>query len=74
MSCSRGRNGEKIMEHKIILEIHKPAPITVDRVRIDDDALRVIQELQRETGLPGRRIASELIKQGAKFIEIREVR
>lgn len=61
------------MTGKIVLEIHKPTPITVDRVRIDDEALRVLQELQRETGLPARRIASELIKQGAKFIEVKEV-
>ncbi|KKI51252.1 hypothetical protein [Christensenella hongkongensis] len=58
---------------KIILEIHRPVPITVDRVRIDEEALKVLQELQRETGLPARRIVSELIKQGSRLIEVKEI-
>ena len=58
---------------KINLEIHRPVPITVDRVRIDEEALKVLQELQRETGLPARRIVSELIKQGSRLIEVKEI-
>lgn len=61
------------MSEKIILEIHKITPITVDRVRIDDEALEVLQGLQLETGLHARYIASELIKQGSKFIEVKEI-
>ena len=58
---------------KIILNIHKVHPITVDRVRIDDKALSILQELQLETGLSARYLASELIKQGSQFIEVKEV-
>ncbi len=58
---------------KIILGIHRPVPITVDRVRIDEEALKVLQEFQRETGLPARRIVSELIKQGSRLIEVKEI-
>ena len=61
------------MENKILLETHHPHLITVDRVRIDEEALRIVQELQTETGLPARKIVSEMIKQGSQFIEVKEI-
>ncbi|MEG1407711.1 MAG: hypothetical protein RSD23_07620 [Ruthenibacterium sp.] len=61
------------MEEKIVLKVHNAAPITVDRVRIDQTALAILQSIQRETGLPARYIVSELIKQGARFIEVKEI-
>lgn len=56
---------------KIILETH-PVPDSLSGVvRLTPEAEMALKELQRQTGLSARYIASEMILQGAEFVEVR---
>lgn len=65
------------MERKenIILTVHKPKPKSKDDrrcVQISAEADAVLMQLYRATGLPVSRIVSQMIIQGAEFVEIVE--
>lgn len=59
---------------EIILEVHRPVERRVgETVRLSREAAAAIEQLITETGLSARTIASELIVQAARQVEIREV-
>ena len=60
---------------KLIIPIHRPSRAQVgDVIRIDDEARDAILQLQRESGLPIRKLASELIKYAAARTEFRQIK
>ena len=59
---------------KCILTVYNPpAEIKGGVIRIDDDAAALILQIQRDSGLSVRAIASEFIKYAAERCEIRRV-
>lgn len=59
---------------KIILQIHRVRESRVgEAVKISREAAEAIEALQLETGLSIKAIASALIVQAARFVEIQEV-
>ena len=60
---------------KLIIPIHRPSRTQVgDIIRIDDEAREAILQLQRESGLSIKKLASELIKYAATRTEFKEIK
>ena len=60
------------MENKIVLRAYRQNEKVGDVVRITKKAQSVLEELMREHKLSARYIVSQIIIQGADFIEIEE--
>ena len=60
------------MEKKIVLRAYRQNEKVGDVVRITEKAQSVLEELMREHKLSARYIVSQMIIQGADFIEIKE--
>lgn len=60
------------MENKIILKVYRHNEKVGDVVRINKEAQSVLEDLMREHRLSARYIVSQMIIQGADFIEIEE--
>ena len=60
------------MENKIVLRAYRQNEKVGDAVRIMKKAQSVLEELMREHKLSARYIVSQIIIQGADFIEIEE--
>jgi len=60
-------------QEKMIIKVHKLSPITGNVVRITDEAMHRIIELQKETGLSARHIISEMILFSADRVEVVEI-
>lgn len=59
---------------KIVLQVHRPRECKVgETVRISREAAQAIEALLLETGLSSKTIASTLIVQAARIVEIEEV-
>ncbi len=61
------------MQNKIELKIHKANKKERRCVQISGKANEVLMELYRATGLPVGQIVSQMIIQGAEFVEISEI-
>lgn len=58
---------------KLIFRIHKNyQPTCGNIVRISDEAVELVHQIQRETGFSARKIISDMIKYGAQNYEIVE--
>ncbi len=57
----------------MILKVHKAEPIKGGIVRIDDEAMKIIQQMQKETGLSARKLISECVKFSSQHYEVIEV-
>lgn len=60
----------------IIIEVHKPNRLTdnlVGHVRLTEEAEIVLRELNRQTGLSMRHLASTIITQAENLIEVKDV-
>ena len=68
------KSGEN-MEDKLVFTVYKPN--AVDKrgnvIRIDGEALVILNELQRETGLPIKTLASRMIEFAAEYVKINVV-
>ena len=60
------------MKNKIILNVYRPEKGVCGVVRLDEEAERLVKQLQRENGLAARYIVSQIIIQGFELIEIKE--
>lgn len=60
------------MEKKIVLRAYRQNEKVGDAVRITKKAQSVLEELMREHKLSARYIVSQMIIQGADFIEVEE--
>ena len=60
------------MEDKLVFTVYKPS--AADKrgnvIRIDGEATAILYELQRETDLPIRTLASRMIKYASEFVEV----
>lgn len=64
----------KNVQEPIVLTVHTSVDRPVGNIiRISNEAQRALQELVAETGLSVRAIASSLIIQAAKQVQIKEV-
>lgn len=59
------------MKNKIILNVYRPEKGVCGVVRLDEDAERLVKQLQRETGLSSKYIVSQIIIQGYDLIEVK---
>ncbi len=57
---------------KLKITIHKPEQITSNLVRLTDEAVAKIKEIQRMTGISARQFVSELILHYADEVEFME--
>lgn len=60
------------MEKKITLTVHHPERSVCGVVRLNEQAERIVKQIQRETGMSARYIVSQIIIQGYDLIEIKE--
>ena len=59
------------MKNKIVLNVYRPETGVCGVVRLDEDAERLVKQLQRETGLSAKYIVSQIIIQGYDLIEVK---
>lgn len=57
---------------KIVLKAHKPKGTIGNVVKISKEAQRVLSTIMRENGFSAKYIVSQMIIQGADFIELEE--
>ena len=60
------------MKNKIVLNVYRPEKGMYGVVRLNEEAERLIRQLQRETGLSAKYIVSQIIIQGFDLVEIKE--
>lgn len=60
------------MKNKIILNVYRPEKGVCGVVRLDEDAERLVKQLQRETGLSAKYIVSQIIIQGYDLVEVKQ--
>lgn len=58
---------------KMVLKVHKVTPVKGEIIRIHQDAVNIINQLQVLTGLPASVIASECIRFAGQNYEIKEI-
>lgn len=59
------------MKSKIVLNVYRPEKGVCGVVRLDEEAERLVKQLQRETGLSAKYIVSQIIIQGYDLIEVK---
>ena len=59
------------MKNKIILNVYRPEKSVCGVVRLDEEAERLVKQLQRETGLSDKYIVSQIIIQGYDLVEVK---
>lgn len=59
------------MRNKIVLNVYRPEKEVCGVVRLDEEAERLVKQLQRETGLSAKYIVSQIIIQGYDLIEVK---
>lgn len=59
------------MKKKIVLNVYRPEKGVFGVVRLDEEAERLVKQLQRETGLSAKYIVSQIIIQGYDLIEVK---
>lgn len=59
------------MKNKIILNVYRPEKSVCGVVRLDEEAERLVKQLQRETGLSAKYIVSQIIIQGYDLVEVK---
>ena len=57
---------------KIVLKAHKPKGTVGNVVKISKEAQRTLSTVMRETGLSAKYIVSQMIVQGADWVELIE--
>ena len=57
---------------KIILKIHRPKGSVGEVVKINREAQKTLSTIMNETGLSARYIVSQMIIQGADYVELIE--
>lgn len=60
------------MKSKIVLNVYRSEKGMCGVVRLNEEAERLIRQLQRETGLSAKYIVSQIIIQGFDLVEIKE--
>lgn len=60
------------MKSKIILSVYRPERDVCGVVRLNEEAERIVKQLQRETGMSAKYIVSQIIIQGFDLVEIKE--
>ena len=60
------------MKNKIVLNVYHPEKGVCGVVRLNEEAERLVKQLQRETGLSAKYIVSQIIIQGYDLVEIKE--
>lgn len=61
------------MANKMVLKVHRVVPIKGGIVRIHQDTVDIIHQMQAETGLPVSVLVSECIRFASQNYEIKEV-
>ena len=59
------------MKNKIVLNVYRPEKGVCGVVRLDEEAERLVKQMQRETGLSAKYIVSQIIIQGYDLIEVK---
>lgn len=59
------------MKNKIVLNVYRPEKGVCGVVRLDEEAERLVKQLQRETGLSAKYIVSQIIIQGYDLVEVK---
>lgn len=59
------------MKNKIILNVYRPEKEVCGVVRLNEEAERLVKQLQRETGLSAKYIVSQIIIQGYDLVEVK---
>lgn len=59
------------MRNKIVLNVYRPEKGVCGVVRLDEEAERLVKQLQRETGLSAKYIVSQIIIQGYDLVEVK---
>ena len=59
------------MKNKIILNVYRPEKEVCGVVRLNEEAERLVKQLQRETGMSTKYIVSQIIIQGYDLIEVK---
>ena len=59
------------MKNKIILNVYRPEKEVCGVVRLNEEAERLVKQLQRETGMSAKYIVSQIIIQGYDLIEVK---
>ena len=59
------------MKNKIILNVYRPEKGVCGVVRLDEEAERLVKQLQLETGLSAKYIVSQIIIQGYDLVEVK---
>lgn len=58
------------MKEKLVFIVHGTDTMAGELVRLDREALEILRSVQRETGLPAKRIASDMIRFCADKYEV----
>lgn len=58
---------------KLVLQVKKFEPGDSSIVRLNDDTMKIIRELQAQSGLSARYLVCEMVKYAAERVEFKEV-
>ena len=66
------QKGENIMD-KLILTVHRSSTITSNLVRLPDDAIEIVRQIQLESGLSASSIVAQILRWAQNRVEIKEI-
>lgn len=58
---------------KLILTEHRSSTITSNLVRLPDDALEIVRQIQLESGLSASSIVAQILRWAQNRVEIKEI-
>lgn len=58
---------------KLILTAHRSSTITSNLVRLPDDAIEIVRQIQLESGLSASSIVAQILRWAQNRVEIKEI-
>lgn len=58
---------------KLILTVHRSPAITSNLVRLPDDAIEIVRQIQLESGLSASSIVAQILRWAQNRVEIKEI-
>lgn len=58
---------------KLILTVHRSSIITSNLVRLPDDAVEIVRQIQLESGLSASSIVAQILRWAQNKVEIKEI-
>lgn len=70
---NRHLKGDSYMTDKLVLTVHKSSIITSNLVRLPDNAVEIVRQIQLESGLSASSIVAQILRWAQNKVEIKEV-